>query len=126
MTGRILPIALAAIAGVSIGVATFDGEFKEQRRKKLEEEYKQEIAATSPKEAITVSSLNSAGPSPMASSAVPAPAPEQLAARKEDVRASDTSASSWSSRLGLWAWNKDAKIGPAPAKNNIEEVKGKP
>jgi hypothetical protein len=39
MAGRILPVALATIVGVSIGVATFDGEFKEQRRKKLQEEY---------------------------------------------------------------------------------------
>ena len=39
MAGRILPIALATVVGVSIGVATFDGEFKEQRRKRLEEEY---------------------------------------------------------------------------------------
>jgi hypothetical protein len=39
MAGRILPLALATIVGVSIGVATFDGEFKEQRRKRLQEEY---------------------------------------------------------------------------------------
>lgn len=36
-----MPIALATVVGISIGVATFDGEFKEQRRKRLEEEYKQ-------------------------------------------------------------------------------------
>lgn len=39
MAGRILPVALAAVLGVSIGVATFDGEFKEQRKKRVEEEY---------------------------------------------------------------------------------------
>jgi hypothetical protein len=39
MAGRILPIALATVAGVSIGVATFGEEFKEQRRKRLQEEY---------------------------------------------------------------------------------------
>lgn len=39
MAGRILPVALATVIGVSIGVATFDGEFKEQRRKRLQEEY---------------------------------------------------------------------------------------
>jgi hypothetical protein len=39
MAGRVLPVALATIVGVSIGVATFDGEFREQRRKKLQEEY---------------------------------------------------------------------------------------
>jgi len=46
MSGRILPIALATVVGVSIGVATFDGEFKEQRRKKLEEEYKRYVACS--------------------------------------------------------------------------------
>lgn len=39
MAGRILPVALAAIVGVSIGVATFDGEFKKQRLARMEEEY---------------------------------------------------------------------------------------
>jgi hypothetical protein len=39
MAGRILPIALATVVGVSIGVATFDGELKEQRRKRLQEDY---------------------------------------------------------------------------------------
>jgi hypothetical protein len=39
MAGRILPIALATVAGVSIGVATFGEEFKEQRRQRLQEEY---------------------------------------------------------------------------------------
>jgi hypothetical protein len=40
MAGRILPIALASVAGVAIGVATFDGELKAQRKAKLEEDYK--------------------------------------------------------------------------------------
>jgi hypothetical protein len=40
---RILPVALATIAGVSIGIATFEGEFKEQRKKRLEEEYKRYV-----------------------------------------------------------------------------------
>jgi len=39
MSGRILPVALATALGVSIGVAAFDREFKEQRRKRLEDEY---------------------------------------------------------------------------------------
>jgi hypothetical protein len=43
MAGRLLPIALATVAGISIGIATFDGEFKEQRRKRLEEEYKRYV-----------------------------------------------------------------------------------
>ena len=40
MAGRILPIALATVMGISIGIATFDGELKEQREKRLEEEYR--------------------------------------------------------------------------------------
>jgi len=43
MAGRILPIALATVAGISIGIATFEGEFKEQRKKRLEEEYKRYV-----------------------------------------------------------------------------------
>lgn len=39
MAGRILPFALATVAGVSIGVATFDGEFKAQRMQRLQKEY---------------------------------------------------------------------------------------
>jgi hypothetical protein len=39
MAGRILPLALATVVGISIGVATFDRELKEQRRKRLQEEY---------------------------------------------------------------------------------------
>lgn len=41
MAGRILPIALATIVGVSIGVATFDGEFKKQRLARMNDEYQQ-------------------------------------------------------------------------------------
>ncbi|CAO2651098.1 Nn.00g093950.m01.CDS01 [Neocucurbitaria sp. VM-36] len=126
MAGRILPIALATVAGISIGVATFDGEFKEQRRKKLEDEYKQEVAAMSPQEATAVSSLKSAGPSPMATSSVPAPSLEQLAAKREDVKSSEASPSPWSSLLGLWAWNKNAKgETAAPTKHTSEETNGK-
>jgi hypothetical protein len=43
MAGRILPVALAAMVGVSIGVATFDGEFKKQKMARLEEEYKRYV-----------------------------------------------------------------------------------
>lgn len=45
MAGRILPVALATVAGISIGVATFDGEFKEQRKRRLEEEYRRYVEA---------------------------------------------------------------------------------
>jgi hypothetical protein len=47
MAGRILPIALATVAGVSIGVATFGEEFKEQRRQRLQEEYDRYVKHTS-------------------------------------------------------------------------------
>jgi hypothetical protein len=43
MTSRLLGIALTTILGVSIGVATFDGEFKEQRRKRLQAEYERYV-----------------------------------------------------------------------------------
>ncbi|KAH6841581.1 hypothetical protein B0T12DRAFT_262445 [Alternaria alternata] len=46
MAGRILPVALATIVGVSIGVATFDGEFKKQRIARLEAEYKRYAGST--------------------------------------------------------------------------------
>lgn len=39
MAGRILPIALATFAGVAIGVSTFGEEFKEQQRRRLQQEY---------------------------------------------------------------------------------------
>jgi hypothetical protein len=43
MAGRILPIAIATVVGVSIGVATFDRELREQRRQRLQEEYDQYV-----------------------------------------------------------------------------------
>ncbi|KAH7392723.1 hypothetical protein BKA66DRAFT_568043 [Pyrenochaeta sp. MPI-SDFR-AT-0127] len=124
MAGRILPIALAAVAGISIGVATFDGEFKEQRKKRLEEEYKRELAA--------LSSPNIAGSSVMVSSATTSTSLEPPTT-KEENRTLTASESSWSSMLGLWAWGTNTKEGPVsstgtgtPPKNSIDEVKGKP
>ncbi|KAH7090568.1 hypothetical protein FB567DRAFT_589954 [Paraphoma chrysanthemicola] len=110
MAGRILPIALATVVGVSIGVTTFDSEFKEQRRKKLEEEYNREVAAAA--------AAKGQAPVPITTSAVPAPPLESLpvkhvAAAEETTRPTD---SSWSSMLGLWAWKKGAKnSGSQPA-----------
>ncbi|KAF2446832.1 hypothetical protein P171DRAFT_482910 [Karstenula rhodostoma CBS 690.94] len=46
MAGRILPIALAIFAGVSIGVSTFGEEFKEQQRRRLQQEYNRCICST--------------------------------------------------------------------------------
>ena len=39
MAGRILPVALAAVSGIAISVATFGEEFKEQQRRRLQAEY---------------------------------------------------------------------------------------
>jgi hypothetical protein len=39
MAGRILPIALATISGIAIGMATFGEELKAQQMKRLTEEY---------------------------------------------------------------------------------------
>ncbi|EUC42502.1 hypothetical protein COCMIDRAFT_103333 [Bipolaris oryzae ATCC 44560] len=108
MAGRIVPIALAAIMGVSIGVATFDGEFKKQRLARMNEEYQRELAA-----AATSSGVN------------PSPAQPQLRANEETI-ASQPPDNSWSNMLGLWAWKKEAKKEIVPAKADIEEANGKP
>ncbi|KAF2847752.1 hypothetical protein T440DRAFT_470804 [Plenodomus tracheiphilus IPT5] len=124
MAGRILPIALAGILGISIGIATFDGEFKEQRKRRLEKEYQRELAAaTSTPDASA----------PLAPSAVAPTVPEQSPFKVDEVKASEPSSSSWSSMLGLWAWKKDTNqttmsstTATAPPKDSIAESKGKP
>jgi hypothetical protein len=147
MAGRILPLALATIVGVSIGVATFDSEFKEQRRKRLQEEYDRYVEQydsyftathTADSEVAAAAALNSQSTTPMASNAISPPAPQQLPAplvgAKEDpkVHTSD-STSSWSSMLGLWAWDKNYKNDvapgaqkPAPSQSKVDETVGKP
>ncbi|KAH9875175.1 hypothetical protein J1614_004665 [Plenodomus biglobosus] len=124
MAGRILPIALATILGISIGVATFDGEFKEQRKRRLEEEYKREVAS--------MASLQNASSSDAPIAVSPANS-QQLPTKGDEVNASASSSSSWSSMLGLWAWTKDAKQMTAsttatspPLKENVADSKGKP
>ncbi|KAI2484111.1 hypothetical protein Ptr902_03051 [Pyrenophora tritici-repentis] len=118
MAGRILPVALATIVGVSIGVATFDGEFKKQRIARLEEEYKRELAAAS--------ASNAAGSSPAATNASAAATPEQLQAHKARAVASAPADNSWSNILGLWAWKQDPKAQAVPVSNKNEDAKGKP
>lgn len=44
---RVLPIALVTISGVAIAVSTFDGEFKERRRQRLENEFQKYAEPTS-------------------------------------------------------------------------------
>ncbi|CAA9959961.1 hypothetical protein P3342_005347 [Pyrenophora teres f. teres] len=118
MAGRILPVALATIVGVSIGVATFDGEFKKQRIARLEEEYKRELAAAS--------ASNAAESSHVATNATIAATPEQLQAQKSQVVASAPADNSWSNIFGLWAWKKDPQAQSVPVSNKNEDIKGKP
>ncbi|OAK98196.1 hypothetical protein IQ06DRAFT_349916 [Phaeosphaeriaceae sp. SRC1lsM3a] len=127
MAGRILPLAAAAGIGVSIGIATFDGEFKEQRRKRLQEEYDREVAA-----------LASKSLTPMAANAIAPPSPQnnstQLKAGEQDSKDSgQQSQPSWSSYIGLWAWTKNpdkqkASEGNAlaPPQSQVDEKAGKP
>jgi hypothetical protein len=133
MAGRILPIALATVVGVSIGVATFDGEFKAQRQKRLQEEYDRyaqsrnfRFASLTPRRdvAAAASTFKAQSPCPSATSAAPSPPAERLHMEKE----AETSPSSWSEMLGLWAWKKDAppKAAPAVVNDTAARDKGKP
>ena len=53
------------------------------------------------------------------------PAQPQLQAKEKTI-ASQPPDNSWSNMLGLWAWKKEANKEVVPAKENIEEAKGKP
>ncbi|KAF9737888.1 hypothetical protein PMIN06_004272 [Paraphaeosphaeria minitans] len=117
MAGRILPIALATVAGVTIGVSTFGEEFKEQQRRRLQQEYNRDLASAG------ASTQSSGGPSPMASSTIPASQPEQLPAQTEP-----TNLSKLSSMFGFWAWSPKgsaAKEQP-PARTNSDGSKPQP
>ncbi|EDU48500.1 hypothetical protein PtrV1_08077 [Pyrenophora tritici-repentis] len=135
MAGRILPVALTTIVGVSIGVATFDGEFKKQRIARLEEEYKRYMLharafssfhSPSFRELAAASASNAAGSSPAATNASAAATPEQLQAHKARAVASAPADNSWSNILGLWAWKQDPKAQAVPVSNKNEDAKGKP
>ena len=137
MAGRILPVALATIVGVSIGVATFDGEFKKQRIARMEEEYKRYADSTGTfvaftnirdRELAAANASSTPNPVPVASSAVAPPPAEQLQAKKEEAVASAPADNSWSNVLGLWAWKKDNKTeaAPATATSSVEKPKSKP
>lgn len=118
MAGRILPIALATISGVAIGLATFGEEFKKQQQQRLQDEYKRYdfvkddcICANYISDLAAVSSLNSEGPSPMASSAIKAPHPEQIEAQKESTQSNKASSffgfGAWSSKESASSSSKD-------------------
>jgi hypothetical protein len=78
--------------------------------------------------------LTSQSVTPMGSNAIPPPSPQQIPApreaKEEAPTASQPPTSSWSSLMGLWAWNKDVKKEVAPvaqtAAHNQVEGKGKP
>jgi hypothetical protein len=72
---------------------------------------------------------------PMASNAIPPPKPHQQPDRKKEESQSSTSnsTSSWSSMLGLWAWDKTIKKDtttsvqqPATTQSNVDGTAGKP
>lgn len=145
MAGKILPIALATISGISIGVATFGPELKEQRRKKLTDDYNRYIYASmyvsalclhTPSEVAAAAALNTEGPPSIVPSAIEVPAADQTPTDKDSGK---QSASSWSSVLGLWAWKKNSKddaipvalatpaiAQEAPGKTTAQQTDGKP
>jgi len=123
MAGRILQLALVAAPGVLVVFASLDGEFKKQRKLRLEEEYKREVAAT----------MNPQSAAPPTAPSVASPAiAERSPAKMGEPKAPTSSSFSWSSMLGLWAWRKDTEQTtastadpPAQSKDGIKEMKGK-
>ncbi|KAJ4340783.1 hypothetical protein N0V95_007391 [Ascochyta clinopodiicola] len=105
MAGRILPVALATVSGIAIGMATFGEELKSQRMKRLTEEYNRDIAA-----AAAANSENPAAIAPATTTATPPPASTPPV--KEETKPATTS---WSDALGLWAWRKSSQKDPVPA-----------
>ncbi|KAJ4991123.1 hypothetical protein SVAN01_03473 [Stagonosporopsis vannaccii] len=105
MAGRILPIALATVSGIAIGMATFGEELKAQRMKRLTDEYNREVAA-----AAAANSENPAAIAPLSTTVTPTPAPTIVAVKEENK-----AASSWSDALGLWAWRKKPQQDAVPA-----------
>jgi hypothetical protein len=139
MAGRILPIALATVAGVSIGVATFGEEFKEQRRQRLQEEYdryalyscrcRSSFTHTFGSEVAAQAALTGQSLTPMASNAIPPPTPQQIpvqnGVKTEEAKTPEAdSAPSWSAMLGLWAWKKDSKKVVAPEVRQVSPQSG--
>ncbi|KAJ8109844.1 hypothetical protein OPT61_g7159 [Boeremia exigua] len=107
MAGRILPVALAAVSGIAIGMATFGEELKAQRMKRLTEEYNQEVAAAA---AAATNNENSVAIAPTARN-VAAPSAAQPSIAEEIEPATR----SWSDTLGFWAWKKKPQQDGVPA-----------
>ncbi|KZM21478.1 uncharacterized protein EKO05_0006222 [Ascochyta rabiei] len=105
MAGRILPVALATVSGIAIGMATFGEELKSQRMKRLTEEYNRDVAA-----AAAANNKNPASIAPATSTATPPPT--SIPPVKEETQPATTS---WSDALGFWAWKKSPQKDPVPA-----------
>ncbi|KAF2624234.1 hypothetical protein BU25DRAFT_348479 [Macroventuria anomochaeta] len=106
MAGRILPVALATVSGIAIGMATFGEELKAQRMKRLTEEYNRDVVA-----AAAANSENPAAIASAATTVTPPPAPT-LPPVKEETKPASTS---WSDALGFWAWKKSPQQDAVPA-----------
>lgn len=118
MAGRVLSFTIAAISGITIGFGAFNSEFKEQRRRRLEEDYKKEVEAAAPAvtptaEANVLQSTSLAGHAP-----------------KAQRESSQTQSSTWIPSFALWGWRKS--VGSTTAKsqegstNSADEVNRKP
>ncbi|KAL1600941.1 hypothetical protein SLS59_005606 [Nothophoma quercina] len=110
MAGRILPVALATVSGIAIGMATFGEELKAQRMNRLTEEYERDVAA-----AAAASSERPAAVAPTASTVTPPPAATPLSPTppvKDETRPASTS---WTDALGFWAWKKKPQQDAVPA-----------
>ncbi|KAJ4381329.1 hypothetical protein N0V86_003678 [Didymella sp. IMI 355093] len=106
MAGRILPVALATISGIAIGMATFGEELKAQQMKRLTEEYNRDLAA-----AAAANSENPAAIAPAATAVTPPPAATPSTIKEE----TKPTKASWSDTLGFWAWKSKPQQESVPA-----------
>ncbi|KAF1350432.1 hypothetical protein EJ07DRAFT_36388, partial [Lizonia empirigonia] len=107
MAGRILPVALATVSGIAIGMATFGEELKSQQMKRLTEEYNRDIAAAA---TAAANSENPAAITPTSTTVTPPPA-----SIPPPVEEAKPTSASWSDALGFWAWKKSPQKDAVPA-----------
>lgn len=124
MAGRILPIALATVSGIAIGMATFGEELKAQRMKRLTEEYNRYTArifyiirlslTLGCRDVAAAAAANSENPAAIApaATATPPPALTQPPPVEHEIKPASTS---WSDALGFWAWKKRPQQDAVPA-----------
>ncbi|KAF2708263.1 hypothetical protein K504DRAFT_534895 [Pleomassaria siparia CBS 279.74] len=94
MSGRLVGAAIATITGIATGVATFDGELKAQRKRRLEEEYNREVTALNGgivPETVAVKAAEAVHS--------PSNAPEETPSKLSSI-------------LGIWAWKKKPSGSP--------------